>query len=130
MTDLPEDPHPGGTDRGTPSANGARQRRDRNLRISRRLTRSLVAVSAALVLGFTVLAAATTGAFNGAATPSTPTGQSTTTTTDDAASNDSTPSGSDTTGNDTTTSGSTANGQSSSAPSATNSAPATTSGAS
>ncbi len=71
-----EDPRHGTTARGTSSDDGARQRRDRNLRVSRRLTHGLVASTAALILGFAVLAATTTGASHGTKATSAPDGPS------------------------------------------------------
>lgn len=47
----------------TPDAAPARARRDSGLRTSRRVSRSLVAFSAALVLGFSGLAATTASSF-------------------------------------------------------------------
>lgn len=132
MTSRPQNPDDRSTDRGTPPPGDASQRRDRGLRLSRRLTRSLVGTSAALVLGFSVLAATNTGTTGGSANPvtTTDTGRASATTTGGSGTSATTAtdssSSADGNGQSTGTSSGSAS-SSSSAPSSSSATPATTS---
>jgi len=66
MPRLPQDPHPRTGPTGPSSAGDARTLRDRGLATSRRLTRALVGITAALVLGLSVLAGSTVATLGGA----------------------------------------------------------------
>lgn len=128
MTSRPQSTDDRSTDRGTPGPGDAGRRRDRGLRLSRRLTRSLVGASAALVLGFSVLAATTTGATGGTANPvtTTDTGPTRTTSTTGGSASDATTDATGSSGSDAQATGS----DSASAPSSSSAAPSVTSGAS